>query len=355
MGTSQSTAAHQTPYDPCQRFVHDLFYYPPLSTPIDQRPNRPVQGYLQVPINYSHLSTPIDQTPNKPGQGFVEELFYYPPLSTPTYQTPNGPVQSYMQDLFNPPLVRKPVRNRACFSCTRLEFKQPIEVEYTNLGDGRHLCPDCLSICLVDPGQLEPLIGEVHGFFEDYLELPVKKDIPIFFVDANEMDKYFDTTAFGMTILEGDTIKIVKRCLRRGANIHVVTETKKLKHDKVKAITLLFGFPRQILGATLAHEMVHALIRLQGWSFRLESKVEEGICEAIAYEWLRYTTGDYDPSYTQKDAKIAEILTAYHKSLIEQGIFGSCGAEFWKARHAIKKYGLKRTLKRVARLRNIPE
>ncbi|KAH7860490.1 hypothetical protein Vadar_013967 [Vaccinium darrowii] len=181
--------------------------------------------------------------------------------------------------------------------------------------------PDCLSISIVDPRKLEPLIGQVHDFFEDCLELPVKKSIPIFFVDANEMNtRGTNTTTLGRTICEGDTINIVKRCVRRGADIEVVTETKNLKPGAVKAIILLFGYPRRILGATLAHEMVHALIRLQGWRFFLERKVEEGICEAIAYEWLKYTAGDYDPSYTQKDAKIAEILTAYHKSLIEQGL-----------------------------------
>lgn len=48
------------------------------------------------------------------------------------------------------------------------------------------------------------------------------------------------------------------------------------------------------------------------WTFELEKGVEEGICEATSYEWLKYTVCDrYDPvvhpnpSYTQKDAEIA--------------------------------------------------
>ncbi|KAF7152829.1 hypothetical protein RHSIM_Rhsim01G0126600 [Rhododendron simsii] len=114
---------------------------------------------------------------------------------------------------------------------------------------------------------------------------------------------------------------------------------------------------RQILGAELAHEMTHAVIKLQDWSFKLEKKVEEGICEAIASEWLEYIVGEYNPSYTQIDAKIAEALTMDHKKMIEEGYFGSCScyAELWKTKRAIKKYGFKGTLKLVARSRNIPE
>ncbi|KAH7841939.1 hypothetical protein Vadar_023396 [Vaccinium darrowii] len=301
------------------------------STPLDSLPNRLIGGQqiVNVPTTIAHKPT-------------IDEARLWPSSALPVFL-----IRKLVAGML------KVVTPEAVFSLSKTSK------------------PDCLSISIVDPRKLEPLIGQVHDFFEDCLELPVKKSIPIFFVDANEMNtRGTNTTTLGRTICEGDTINIVKRCVRRGADIEVVTETKNLKPGAVKAIILLFGYPRaeflpeqeisplirrRILGATLAHEMVHALIRLQGWRFFLERKVEEGICEAIAYEWLKYTASDYDPSYTQKDAKIAEILTAYHKSLIEQGIFGSCGAEFWKARHAIKKYGLKRTLKRVARLRNIPE
>lgn len=38
------------------------------------------------------------------------------------------------------------------------------------------------------------------------------------------------------------------------------------------------------------------MIFLIDWSFELEKKVEEGICEAIASEWLEYLVGEYNPS-----------------------------------------------------------
>ncbi|XP_058215346.1 LIM domain-containing protein HDR3-like [Rhododendron vialii] len=157
----------------------------------------------------------------------------------------------------------------------------------------------------------------------------------------------------GLTLFDDKaTIKIVERCVRRGTDMEVVTKKKEVKRDKVVAILLLFGFPKLILGATLAHEMGHALIKLQGWTFILERKVEEGICEAIAYEWLKYTVPNCDPSYTQKEVAIAEWLQIKDMSAIKKGRYA---AEFGEAHRAIRKYGLKRTLKHVAHWRDIPE
>ncbi|KAG5564114.1 hypothetical protein RHGRI_000334 [Rhododendron griersonianum] len=203
--------------------------------------------------------------------------------------------------------------------------------------------------------QLEHIIHQVHTFFHDYLELPVKKNIPIFLVDANGMGEHARIPySQGLTLFDDKAkIKSVKRCVKRGPVLEVETTTKEAKRDKVVAILLLLGLPKPILGATLAHEMGHALIRLQDWTFILESKLEEGICEAIAYEWLKHIVTNYDPiPYTQKGAKIAERVRIQEMSRIERG---GHAAEFREAHRAIKKYGLKRTLKRVGRSRSIPE
>ncbi|KAF7152407.1 hypothetical protein RHSIM_Rhsim01G0046000 [Rhododendron simsii] len=177
------------------------------------------------------------------------------------------------------------------------------------------------------------------------------------------MDHFKSPYNQGLTLLDDKaTIKIVKRCVRRGAALEVETEKKKAKRDKVVAILLLFGLPKPIIGATLAHEMGHALIRLQGWTFILERKVEEGICEAIAYEWLKYTIPNCDPSYTQNEAAIAsynqkgaEIAGRVRIDEMSRIERGEHAAEFREAHRAIKKYGLKRTLKHVGRSRSIPE
>ncbi|KAF7153631.1 hypothetical protein RHSIM_Rhsim01G0128000 [Rhododendron simsii] len=313
-----STLTDQILNGPDQDFVQDLFYYPPLNTvPTGQTPNQPVQDYLQDPFNHPTTS-----------------------------QTPNEPVQGDLEDPFYPPLVQTSDQKRMCCSCHGFEHVQPTKVEYINLGDGRYLCPRCLSVSLTEPKQLEPVIRQVHSFFDDYLKLPVKKNIPIFFVDENEMHRH-----------DGDAHH-VKRCIRRGADLEVVTETKKVKGNKVAAIILLFGLPKHIVGAALVHEMVHAWIRLQGlrlrdWFFKWKIGVEEGLCVAASYEWLKYTTGDYDPSYTEKEAEIVERLRTYFKSNMKECRFSLYPAEFRTAKCAFKKYGVKPTLKHFARTRKI--
>ncbi|KAH7856087.1 hypothetical protein Vadar_032554 [Vaccinium darrowii] len=242
--------------------------------------------------------------------------------STPTYQTSNapvrGPVQGYSQDPFNPPLAGTSGRSRSCSSCHRPE---PIEVEYADLGDGRYLCPDCLPISLMESKQLKPVIHQVHSFFEDYLKLPVRKDIPIFFVDANEMNQH---SRHG-TIVDLNSFQVYGSTVFSRGDV-----TLKI-----------------VLGETLAHEMVHALIRLQGWNFVLETSVEEGLCDAVACMWIDYTADDYD------NASFAKTLNEFRKYAIEAN--HSDDAEFAKARRAVEKFGLKHTLKCIARTRSIPE
>ncbi|KAF7129372.1 hypothetical protein RHSIM_Rhsim10G0042400 [Rhododendron simsii] len=239
-------------------------------------------------------------------------------------------------------------------------YMQPIEVDYTNLGDGRYLCPDCLPIMLMEPEQLKPIIRQVHSFFDDYLKISIRKDIPIFLIDGNEMNRNVIGAINGTPIARGkflkrgeDTIKAVERCEWSGANLEVVTSTKKVKGDKVGAISLLFGLPRDGVAQTLVYEMAHAWIKHQGWT--LEKGVEEGLCEAASYAWLKYTASDYDPSYTQKDAEIAEPLAMYIKHGMKENSFCLSAAENRKAKCTIEKYGLKRILKYVACTRNIPE
>ncbi|KAH7848941.1 hypothetical protein Vadar_010604 [Vaccinium darrowii] len=108
-----------------------------------------------------------------------------------------------------------------------------------------------------------------------------------------------------------------------------------------------------VVGAALAHEMMHAWIRLHGWTFTLEKSVEESICDVVASMWLDYTADENDPSYTENNARFAKSLSRHLKNSIETGSSG--GEEFLKAKHAVEKYGLEDTLMLVVITRSIPE
>ena len=59
----------------------------------------------------------------------------------------------------------------------------------------------------------------------------------------------------------------------------VVDET-----NDVTQVSCLFGLPKAMLGATLAHEYGHCFLHING--FGVDGQVAEGVCELFAYLWL---------------------------------------------------------------------
>ena len=54
---------------------------------------------------------------------------------------------------------------------------------------------------------------------------------------------------------------------------------------QVTAILVLYGFPYLLTGAILAHECMHAWLRLRGIT-RLPLQTEEGLCQLMGLLWL---------------------------------------------------------------------
>ncbi|KAH7841152.1 hypothetical protein Vadar_026307 [Vaccinium darrowii] len=181
----------------------------------------------------------------------------------------------------------------------------------------------------MEPRQLKPLIRQVHNFFNDYLKLPVNKNIPVFFVEENQFNRYMPNLPRPMWHSE-------------------YFSWKKFIDVSVR-MRLPCGHEE------LGRVCMYKITAQRGWTFKLRNEVEEGICEAVAYKWLKYIAGNYDPSYSENDVAFINNVIENHKHLIKAEEMGSRGAEFLKAKRAIKKYGLKDTLKLVARTRDIPE
>ena len=55
--------------------------------------------------------------------------------------------------------------------------------------------------------------------------------------------------------------------------------------EQVTAILVLAGLPRVMAGSILAHESMHAWLRLTG-AHHLPLEVEEGLCQLMALLWL---------------------------------------------------------------------
>lgn len=66
---------------------------------------------------------------------------------------------------------------------------------------------------------------------------------------------------------------------------------------QVTAILVLGGLPRLLAGSILAHECMHAWLRLDG-THRLPLPVEEGLCQLMALLWLESQSGTIQASHS---------------------------------------------------------
>lgn len=151
--------------------------------------------------------------------------------------------------------------------------------------------------------------------------------------------------------------------------IDIITEPRRLiRRCEVTAILVLYGLPRLLTGSILAHEMMHAWLRLKGYP-NLSPEVEEGICQVLAHMWLDseiYAASASDvassssssspssssssSSSSSKKGKRSDFekeLGKFFKHQIETDTSEAYGGGFKKGNAAMLKYGLKATLDHI--------
>ncbi|XP_010444760.1 PREDICTED: protein DA1-related 3-like [Camelina sativa] len=186
-----------------------------------------------------------------------------------------------------------------CCSCERLE--ESFGTKYVMLADGRWLCRECMEYAVMDTDECHDLHVEIREFFEG-LFLKVDKEFPLLLVEkqalnkAEEEEKKIDyhraAVTRGLCMSEEQPVTIIKRRPRIGPNnqlIEMVTETQRVTGCEVTGILILYGFPRLLTGYILAHEMMHAWLRLNGYK-NLKLELEEGLCQALGLRWLESRT-----------------------------------------------------------------
>ncbi|KAL4372538.1 hypothetical protein AHAS_Ahas06G0275800 [Arachis hypogaea] len=190
----------------------------------------------------------------------------------------------------------------------------------------------------------------------------------------------------GLCLSEEQTISSISRRPRLGAGNRAVdmrTQPYKLtRRCDVTAILILFGLPRLLTGSILAHEMMHAWLRLKGYR-TLSQNVEEGICQVMAYMWLHseLTSASASSSFSTSrkgkrppfETKLGEFfkhqiesassssstsrkgkrppfemkLGEFFKHQIESDISPVYGDGFRAGHQAVQKYGLQKTLNHI--------
>ncbi|XP_076935337.1 protein DA1-like isoform X2 [Bidens hawaiensis] len=257
-----------------------------------------------------------------------------------------------------------------CCSCERME---PRETSYAALNDGRKLCLECLDSSVMDTSECQPLYLDIQAFYES-LNMKVEQKIPLLLVERQALNEAMDgernghyhmPETRGLCLSEEQTISTVLRRPKSGMGNQVPdmrTEPYKLtRRCEVTAILVLYGLPRLLTGSILAHEMMHAWLRLQGYR-TLSQDVEEGICQVLAHMWLRSqiafisngATSSATSSRQGKRSPFDKKLAEFFKHQIESDMSPVYGNGFRAGYQAVLKYGLPSTLEHIRLTRSFP-
>eukprot|EP00271_Cylindrocystis_brebissonii_P015758 TRINITY_DN3875_c0_g1_i1.p1 TRINITY_DN3875_c0_g1~~TRINITY_DN3875_c0_g1_i1.p1 ORF type:complete len:628 (+),score=134.62 TRINITY_DN3875_c0_g1_i1:571-2454(+) len=181
-----------------------------------------------------------------------------------------------------------------CTSCQRLERR---DTPYVELEDGRKLCLNCVESVVVDTNDCTPLFHSILLFFEG-LGMPVRQQIPLLCVEkqalnaarAGEQKGHHSEVIRGLCITEEQTIQTVVRLPGfPGRSLRGISQqpTHVQRHCEVTAILVLYGLPQLLTGSILAHEVMHAYLKLDAAFPQLPPHLEEGLCQVMSYLWLQ--------------------------------------------------------------------
>ncbi|KAL2459155.1 Protein DA1 [Forsythia ovata] len=264
-----------------------------------------------------------------------------------------------------------------CCSCERME---PRDTRYAALNDGRKLCLECLDSAIMDTNACQPLYLDIQEFYER-LNMKVKQQVPLLLVERQALNEAMDGERHGhhhmpetrgLCLSEEQTVSTILRRPRMGAGNRVMdmrTEPYKLtRRCEVTAILILYGLPRLLTGSILAHEMMHAWLRLNGYQI-LSQEVEEGICQVLANMWLESqiisisgtnfaSTSSSSPAFLSSTQGIRspfeKKLGEFFKHQIESDTSVVYGNGFRVGNRAVLKYGLERTLDHIRMTGSFP-
>ncbi|KAF3621769.1 Protein DA1-related 2 [Capsicum annuum] len=258
---------------------------------------------------------------------------------------------------------------KRCCSCERLE---QWNARYVSLGDGRSLCLECMESAIMDTGDCQPLYHSIRDYYEG-MNMKIEQQVPMLLVERQALNEaiggekhgfHHMPETRGLCLSEEQTItSLLKRPRMSGCKvvgIRTRPQTLTQKYE-VTAILVLFGLPRLLTGAILAHELMHAWLRLKGFR-NLSLEVEEGICQVLSYMWLESevmlgsrdmpstsTASSSSMSSTKKGFKsgVENKLGEFFMHQIAHDTSPTYGGGFRAANEAVNKYGLRFTLDHI--------
>ncbi|KAF7147026.1 hypothetical protein RHSIM_Rhsim03G0137200 [Rhododendron simsii] len=195
-------------------------------------------------------------------------------------------------------------------SAVVLVVSPSLSMRYVALGDGRSLCLECMESAIMDTGDCQPLYHAIRDYYEGMC-MKLDQQIPMLLVERQALNEAIvgEKNGFhhmpetrGLCLSEEQTVTSIHKRPKVGGPGHRLvgmrTQPQKLTRKcEVTAILVLYGLPRLLTGAILAHELMHGWLRLKGYR-NLNPEVEEGICQVLSYMWLESEIAhDASPAY----------------------------------------------------------
>jgi hypothetical protein len=220
----------------------------------------------------------------------------------------------------------------------------------------------------MDTNECQPLYVDIQVFYEG-LNMKVEQQVPLLLVERQALNVAMDgerrghhhmPETRGLCLSEEQTISTILRRPRIGGGnrgMGMRTEPYKLtRRCEVTAILILYGLPRLLTGSILAHEMMHAWLRIKGYR-TLSQDVEEGICQVLADMWLESQIMSMSGSNAASTSSsslsegstspLERKLGVFFKQQIESDTSPVYGDGYRAGKQAILKYGLTNTLEHI--------
>ncbi|KAL6146428.1 hypothetical protein ACLB2K_057107 [Fragaria x ananassa] len=194
---------------------------------------------------------------------------------------------------------------------------------------------------------MQTLIRNVHEFYRS-LNLKMDESLRVLLVDKIAMLKFNSPD-------EDDLLGSIE--VERKPEFPQKLTARQRSSGKIKALIIKFGMPNVQMGATMAHEMMHAWFYLNGVT-ELERRVEEGICNLMGYMWMGWfcstgadfllcKTSDEQVQYTRK---LKDCL----EHVMECDEDEAYGQGFRDAMKAVSRFGLTTVLNHIVKERCLP-
>ena len=237
-----------------------------------------------------------------------------------------------------------------CFSCNRHE---PVNQTFSPLLDGRYICPDCVrSVMMESSDGRNVMINDIIPFYQRQLGLtipPELSSVPVLLVDLPTLNEQSRLAPNEHHPITRGLCMTEERTIRHFASRGRLDVVKVTGH--VTAILVLYGLPIDLTSSILAHECMHAYIRLSPAfnQTHLPHQVEEGLCQLVARLWL-----DFKRDNNRDVVQFCEFgvsdnkLRDYVAYLIEADGGEVYGEGFRKAAQAHAALGLTGLLEHVA-------